>query len=67
MINNDGYIRFNYINKNLLETVKIVQFKSKKRLQRIKLAITLKINNIDITDKLKKIISEDNFGIKLIK
>ena len=32
MINNDGYIRYNYINKNLLEIIKIVWFKSKRPL-----------------------------------
>ena len=32
MINDDGCIRYNYINKSLLETVKTAQFKSKKQL-----------------------------------
>ena len=67
MINNDEYIRYNHIDKNLLGIIKIAQFKSKERLQRTKLTITLKINNIDITDELKKAISEDSFTIKLIK
>ena len=30
MINNDGYIRYNYIDKNLLETVKTAWFKIKR-------------------------------------
>ena len=30
MINNDGYSRYNYIDKSLLGTVKIAWFKSKK-------------------------------------
>ena len=29
MINNDGYIRYNYTDKNLLGTVKIAWFESK--------------------------------------
>ena len=29
MINEDGYIRYNYVDKNLLGTVKTAQFKSK--------------------------------------
>ena len=29
MINNDGCIRYNYINKNLLKTIKIAWFESK--------------------------------------
>ena len=32
MINNDEYIRYNYIDKSLSETVKTAQFKSKGRL-----------------------------------
>ena len=67
MINNNEYIRYNHIDKNLLKIVKITWFKSKGRLQRTKLTITLKINNIDITDKLRKAIFENNFIIKLIK
>ena len=67
MINNDGYIRYNHIDKSLLEIIKTAWFKSKERLQRTKLVITLRINNINITDKLKKIISENSFTIKLIK
>ena len=67
MINNDGCIRYNHIDKNLLEIIKIVWFKSKRRLQRTKLIITLKINNIDITDKLKKVVSENSFTKKFIK
>ena len=67
MINNDGYIRYNYINKSLLEIIKIAWFKSKRRLWRAKLAITLRINNIDITDELRKAVSEDGFIKKLIK
>ena len=67
MIDEDGYIRYNHIDKNLLETVKIAWFQSKGRLQRAKLAATLKINNIDITNKLRKVVFENNFIIKLIK
>ena len=67
MINNDEYIRYNHIDKSLLGIIKIVQFKSKGRLQRAKLTATLKINNIDIIDKLRKAVSEDNFIIKFIK
>ena len=67
MINNDGYIRYNHINKSLLGIIKIAWFKSKGRLQRIKLATTLRINNIDITDELRKVIFENNFIIELIK
>ena len=29
MINNDGYIRYNHVDKSLLETIKIAWFKSK--------------------------------------
>ena len=32
MINNDGYIRYNYIKKSLLKIVKTAWFKSKKQL-----------------------------------
>ena len=32
MINNDGYIRYNHINKSLLGIIKIVWFKFKRRL-----------------------------------
>ena len=67
MINEDGYIRYNYIDKSLLGIIKIVWFESKGRLQRTKLAITLRIDNIDITDELKKVIFEDNFIKELIK
>ena len=67
MINNDGCVRYNHIDKNLLERIRIAQFKSKKRLQRVKLTITLKINNIDITDKLRKVVSENNFTLKFIE
>ena len=67
MINEDEYIRYNHKDKSLLGTVKIAQFKSKRRLQRAKLATTLKINNIDITDELRKVVSEDNFIIEFIK
>ena len=67
MINNDGYIRYNHIDKSLLRIIKIAQFEFKGRLQRIKLAATLKINNINITNKLKKAVSENNFIIKLIE
>ena len=61
MINDDEYIRYNYINKSLLGIIKTTQFKSKRQLQRIKLIITLKINNKDMTNKLRKVVSEDNF------
>ena len=67
MINNDEYIRYNHIDKSLLKTIKIVQFKFKRRLQRAKLIITLRINNIDITDELRKVISEDSFTKKFIE
>ena len=67
MINNNEYIRYNHINKSLLGIIKTAWFESKRRLQRAELTITLKINNIDITDKLKKAMSEDSFIIKLIK
>ena len=67
MINNDGYIRYNHIDKSLLKIIRIAWFKSKKRLQRVELTITLKINNINITDKLKKVVSENSFIKKLIK
>ena len=67
MINDDGYIRYNYTKKNLLGIIKIAQFKSKKQLQRIKLAITLKINNKNIINKLRKAVSENSFIIRLIK
>ena len=67
MINNDGYIRYNYINKSLLGTIKIAQFQSKRRLQRAKLAATLKINNIDITDELKKAVFKNNFTIEFME
>ena len=67
MINNDEYIRYNHIDKSLLGIIKTVQFESKGQLQRAKLTITLKINNIDITDKLRKIVSKNNFIIKLIE
>ena len=67
MINNDEYIRYNYINKSLLGIVKTAQFKSKGQLQRAELAATLRINNIDIIKKLKKVISKDSFAVKLIK
>ena len=67
MINNNGYIRYNYINKSLLGIIKIAWFKSKKRLQRAKLIITLKINNIDITDELRKVVFENSFTKELIE
>ena len=67
MINNDGCVRYNHIDKNLLRIIKTAWFESKKRLQRAELAVTLKINNIDIIDKLRKAVFEDNFTIKLIK
>ena len=67
MINNDGYIRYNHTDKSLLGIIKIAWFKSKERLQRVKLTITLKINNIDITDKLRKVISENSFTVEFIK
>ena len=67
MINDDGCIRYNYTDKSLLGTVKTAWFKSKRQLQRIKLAITLKINNKDIINELRKAVSEDSFTIRLIK
>ena len=67
MIDNDRYIRYNYIKKSLLGIVKTTQFKSKEQLQRTKLTITLKINNKDITDKLRKAVSEDNFIVRFIE
>ena len=67
MINDDGYIRYNYIKKSLLGIIKIAWFKFKRQLQRIKLVITLRINNKDITDKLRKVIFENSFVIKLIE
>ena len=67
MINNDECIRYNYADKSLLGTIKTAWFESKRRLQRTKLAITLRINNINITDKLRKAVSENSFAIKLIK
>ena len=67
MINNDGYIRYNHADKSLLKTIKTAQFKSKERLQRAELATTLRINNIDIIDKLRKIVFEDSFIKKLIE
>ena len=63
MINDDEYIRYNYTDKSLSETVKTAQFKSKGQLQRAKLTTTLKINNKNIINKLRKIISENNFII----
>ena len=67
MIDNDGYIRYNYIDKSLLGIIKIVWFKSKGRLQRAKLTITLKIDNIDITDELRKVVFENSFIKEFIK
>ena len=67
MINDDGYIRYNYVEKSLLEIVKTAWFKSKKQLQRSELIATLKIDNKDIIDKLRKIVSEDSFTIRFIK
>ena len=67
MINDDEYIRYNHIKKSLLKTVKIAWFESKRQLQRIKLTITLKIDNKNITDKLRKAMSEDSFAIGLIE
>ena len=67
MINDDEYIRYNHIDKSLLEIIKIAWFKSKERLQRIKLIITLRISNLDMVDKLRKAVSEDNFIIKFIE
>ena len=32
MINNDGYIRYNHVNKSLLRIIKTAQFESKKQL-----------------------------------
>ena len=67
MINNDEYIRYNHTDKSLLGTIRTAQFESKRRLQRVELAATLRINNIDITDKLRKAVSENSFAIELIK
>ena len=67
MIDDDEYIRYNHADKSLSGTIKTAQFESKGRLQRTELAVTLRINNIDITDKLRKAVSEDSFTIKLIK
>ena len=67
MIDKDGCIRYNHINKSLLETIKIVWFEFKRRLQRAKLAATLKINNINMTDELRKVVFEDSFTKKFIK
>ena len=67
MINDDECIRYNHINKSLLGIIKIVWFKFKRQLQRIKLAITLRINNKNIIDELRKVMSEDNFTIRLIE
>ena len=67
MINDDEYIRYNYIEKSLLGIIKTTQFKSKRQLQRSKLAITLKINNKTIINKLRKAVSENSFIIKFIK
>ena len=67
MINDEEYIRYNYIEKNLLRIVKIAQFKSKEQLQRAKLVTTLKINNKDITKKLRKVVSKNNFIVEFIK
>ena len=67
MINDDGYIRYNYIDKSLLGIVKIAWFKSKRQLQRIKLTITLRIDNKNIINKLRKIVFEDSFAIRFIK
>ena len=66
MINNDKYICYNHIDKSLLRIIKIASFESKGSLQRIKLAATLKINNIDIIDELRKALSEDSFAVELI-
>ena len=67
MINNDGYIRYNHVDKSLLGIIKTAWFKSKERLQRIELIITLKIDNIDITNKLRKTVFEDSFTAEFIK
>ena len=67
MINNDEYIRYNYINKSLLRIIKTAWFESKKQLQRIKLAITLRIDNIDTIKELRKVMSEDSFTVEIIK
>ena len=67
MINDDEYIRYNHTDKSLLGTVKTAWFKSKRQLQRIELTTTLRINNKNIIDELRKAVSEDSFIIKLIK
>ena len=67
MINDDGYIRYNHIDKSLLGIIKIAWFKSKRQLQRIKLAATLRIDNKDIINKLRKAVFENSFVIRLIK
>ena len=67
MINDDGYIRYNHTDKSLLETIKTTWFKSKRQLQRIELAVTLRIDNKDITDELRKAVSENSFIIRLIE
>ena len=67
MINNDEYIRYNYVNKSLLEIINIAWFKSKGQLQRIKLTITLKINNINITKELRKVVFKNSFTVELIE
>ena len=67
MINDDGCIRYNHIDKSLLGTVKTAWFESKKQLQRIELTTTLRIDNKNITDELRKAVSEDSFAIRLIK
>ena len=67
MIDNDGYIRYNHIDKSLLEIVKTAWFESKGRLQRIKLIITLRIDNIDITNELRKVMFKDSFTVEFIE
>ena len=67
MINNDGCIRYNHIDKNLLRIVKTAQLEIKKQLQRVKLTVTLKIDNINIIKKLRKIMFKDSFIVKFIK
>ena len=67
MINDDGCIRYNHTKKSLSGIVKIAWFKSKRQLQRIELTATLRINNKNITDKLRKVVSENSFTIRLIE
>ena len=53
--------------RSLLKTVRTAWFKSEKQLQRIKLIITLKIDNKDITNELRKVVFENSFAVRLIE